>query len=448
MQVFKRIKFIFCILMLTACQSFTSREGVMQTPRQTDIFGSEGKFRTAMLLPLSGKAEAYGKGLQNAAMLAVEDSNNPALVVEFYDTQATPDGARRAASKALEGGARLILGPLTSDEVSAISPIARSEDVPVIAFTSSSAVLDEGVYTLGLLGGEQINRVIGYAAKEGRKRIAVLVPDTPTGIKEARSAVIAAAQNDASVVKIGFYPPQTVDFAELIKELISFEEISAEINAQKEQLSALAKAGNEKAAQKLKMLKTTYTTGELDFDAVLIPETGNRLKAIVSTFGYYDISYPKVLFMGTSLWENNSLNKETMLYNGVYPVISRVQNEYFNAKYESLFGSRPNLIFSFGYDGVLLASALASKNQDNLEANITSPSGYIGINGAFRLLKDGGNQHSLDIVKVTASGPVVVDPAKDLASKPPYTQMHGSYTVEKPQIFGKDAATAYELLFD
>ena len=136
MQVFKRIKFIFCILILTACQSFTSREGVMQTPRQTDIFGSEGKFRTAMLLPLSGKAEAYGKGLQNAAMLAVEDSNNPALVVEFYDTQATPDGARRAASKALEGGAKY---PDVATEDTAVLPKVEPKDEKVSDTTTIDA---------------------------------------------------------------------------------------------------------------------------------------------------------------------------------------------------------------------------------------------------------------------------------------------------------------------
>ena len=34
-------------------------------------------------------------------------------------------------------------------------------------------------------------------------------------------------------------------------------------------------------------MKTFYTTGEVDFDALLIPETGSRLKSAVSMFGYY-----------------------------------------------------------------------------------------------------------------------------------------------------------------
>ena len=50
-----------------------------------------------------------------------------------------------------------------------------------------------------------------------------------------------------------------------------------------------------------------------NFDTLLIAETGNRLKAISGTFGYYDVAYPDVLFIGTSVWSNTNLNKETTL---------------------------------------------------------------------------------------------------------------------------------------
>lgn len=452
MQVVNKLKIFLLVFMLCAC---STKENIFfvggNYPKQTEnkaVFGEDEKFRATMLLPLTGKAAAFGQGLQNAAMMAVEDANNPHLVVEFYDTNSNAYGAQRAVQQALNGNTQLILGPLMSEEVEAISHDARSNGVPIISFSSSPRVLDEGVYTLGLLNKEQIERVVSYATSVGRKRLVVLVPDTEVGLAQARRAVIAAGRHGAEVVKIGFYPPETIDFTQIVKQLISFEERSREMNYMKAQLETLVRNGDEKAARQLKQLKTTYTSGELDFDAVLIPESGNKLKSAVSMFGYYDIAYPAVLFMGTSVWENTPLNRETTLYNAVYPVLSRRHNDYFNKKYEALFGQKPNPLYSFAYDSVALASVLSKPNNASLEQRITNRDGYSGINGAFRIFEEGGNQHSLDIVKVTAEGPVVVDAAKgsfDYDFEDHEREVANFAT--RPQIYGKDPYKVYDFIF-
>ena len=195
------------------------------------------------------------------------------------------------------------------------------------------------------------------------------------------------------------------------------------------------------------MIKNVYTTGDIDFDAVLIAETGSRLKSAAVMFGYYDIYYPDIMFLGTSIWENTSLNKETTLYHGVYPVISRVYNNYFNKKYESLFDNVPNQLYSFAYDSVALASALSNKDKANIYNDITDSNGYIGINGAFRILRDGTNEHSLDIVEVTQEGPKVVDkaPAKFDETIEPY-DASSLYMYDFPVVFGKDAEVVKEYI--
>lgn len=457
MQVLKKINVLFLALLLSGCEQLlpvhsgriSSRSGFEQTGdisgRSTD---TGDRFKTAMLLPLSGKASAYGQGLKNAAMMALEDADNPNLQIRFYDTGSTPAGAEEAARRALADGSKLILGPLMSEEVSAVSPAAQREDVPVISFSTSPAVLREGVYTLGLLGSEQVDRIIAYAAGQGRRRIAVLAPDSTAGMNTAKTAVESAAAHGAEVVRIGFYPPDTLDFGEIVKALTDYQTRSAEITQKKNLLSAQAKAGDRTAKRELNKLKTVYSTGSVDFDAVLIAESGNRLKSAASMFGYYDVAYPEVLFMGTSMWENTGLSKETTLYQAVYPVLSRVHNDYFNKKYQSLFGQTPNPLYSFAYDGVALASALSRKNPDALVQNITDADGYIGINGTFRIYENGTNRHSLDIVKITSDGAKIADraPAK-ITSAPQsvfYTYQPG---LTRPQIFGKDPQTVYRTLY-
>lgn len=458
MQAIKKIKFLFWALILTGCQqllpihsdNISVRSGFEQSSDMSySEFASIKTFSTAMLLPLSGKAATYGQGLKNAAMMALEDMNNTHLVINFYDTKSTPAGAASAAKEAANDGNKLIIGPLMSEEVAAAGKAVHYDNIPLISFSTSPAVLQKGIYTLGLLNNEQVERIISYAAKKGRQKIAVLVPDTTSGLSTAKAAVFAAAANGAEVVKIAFYPPETLDFAETVKAITDYETSSAEINKQKEMLQKQATAGDTQAVHELAMLKTVYSSGEVDFDAILIAENGNRLKSAAAMFGYYDISYPNVLFMGTSMWENTSLSKETTLYHSVYPVLSRVHNDYFNKKYENLFEQHPNQLFSFAYDSVALASALSKKNPNTLTENITDPDGYIGINGIFRIYENGTNKHSLDIVENTSGGAKIIDfaPKKIKDETSLQDNLINPYLLSHPQIYGKDATLVYTHIF-
>lgn len=419
--MFKKIAFAFVLMILTACNQI-----LPSTTRQTTTsqgFGfrynpfdvtdyeegyedySSSAFKVAMLLPLSGKASTYGKGMQNAAMMALEDTNNKNLEVRFYDTKSSQEGAQNALSTALAGKAQLVLGPLMADEVSAISYQARNKGVPIISFSTAPHVLGDGVYTLGLLANEQVKRILSYAASQNRRNVAVIVPDSPAGLNMAKSAVYTAADNAMTVTKIGFYEPTTLEFSNLVQQM----------------------------------------SASKDFDTVLIAETGSRLKAIAGTFGYFDISYPDVLFLGTSVWENTNLTKETTLYKGVYPVISRVHNDYFEKKYKDLFGETPNSLYSYAYDSIALASALSRQGDKNLYTLIENPDGYIGINGSFRLFGDGTNEHNLDIVEVNSSGLKKVSSSPKSFGAKPYSNQ--SMITSRPQIYGKGQEIVYEKLF-
>lgn len=451
----KKLSAVFLVFMLLGCHSAGQNKIFMHGGAhnigytvEDDLSFTEQKnsFNVAMLLPLSGKASTYGQGLKNAAMMAIEDAGNLRLTVRFYDTQSSPEGADSAVRQAINEGNVLILGPLMSAEVSAAERIASAYDIPLISFSTSPEALKHGAYTLGLLGSEQSERIIAYAAAQNRRKIALLIPDTSAGINLAKAALKSASAHNAEIVKIAFYPPETLDFGEIVKNMTDYETRSAEINKIKNKLTALANAGDTSAARELKQLKTTYTTGKVDFDAVLIPETGSRLKSAAAMFGYYDVSYPDVLFLGTTVWENTNLSKETTLYHGVYPEMSRVHNDYFNKKYQDYFGEAPNQLYSFAYDSIALASALSRKSSNNLNELITAEDGYIGINGAFRIMDDGTNRHALNIMEVTAEGPKVISQAAkkfDTDEKNNFS----NYVQPMPKIYGKNQVEAERLLF-
>lgn len=443
----KKVFAIFLIGLLISCsnmrQSFNSfraptynysgsaptdtMSGFNQTDYSHVDLGNQESFRVAMLLPLSGKAQDAGQSMKNSAMLAMGDLNNNQLVVQFYDTKSTSSGARVAVENAVSSGCDLILGPLMSEEVSAVTPVAKDRDIPVISFSTSPSVLQHGIYTLGLLNEEQIDKIVKYSVAQGRKRIAVVLPDNQSGINMLRSALISAANEGAEITKVGFYAPQTMDFTNLVQSMIGGTKVAASQSKNAEKSASV----------------------DVGFDALLVPESGNRLKSITSMFSYYDVSAPEVLFMGTSVWANSNLSKETELYGAVYPLMSDGRMKHFAYKYNEMFSQKPNPLGIFAYDAIALASALSQKDRSYLNAEITNLDGFFGMSGAFRIFADGKNEHGLDVVKVTMNGPQIAQsaPQKFYSANPSYAEERGfgSY-MSQPQIYGKSASEVWSQL--
>lgn len=431
MQVLKKFSVILWCFLICSCTflqkssysesyyGYLPSNHLSRSAESTDYthvdLGNAGSFRVAMLLPLSGNVASMGQSMKNAAIMAIGDISNNNLVVQFYDTKGTSSGARVAVENAINADSDLILGPLLSEEVSAISNEAKSKNIPVISFSTSPAVLQEGVYTLGLLNNDQISRMIKYSASQGRKRLAAVLPDNQSGTNMFRSIMKNARDNGVTVVKVGFYTPDSMDFTSLV---------------------------------------TALKTGGVDFDALLIPETGNRLKAISSMFSYYDVSTPDVLFMGTSVWDSINLSKETELYGAVYPVMSLQNQESFAQKYNELFDEKPSGLSIYAYDAIALASSLSTKDRDYINENIVRSDGYVGMSGTFRIFADGQNEHALDVVKVTSGGKKVVEEAP--------SQFYGAYGVpdsvsasnyygygyvqQMPKVYGRTAEQMQNIL--
>ena len=454
MQVLKKFSLIlFCFAVANCSSPISLRGGIEDNSLSIEemTLDSRKVFRVGVLLPLTGQAAKQGQGMKNAAILALDDVKNPNLVLQFYDTKSTPAGSRIAIENAFNQRADLILGPLMSSSLQAISEQAERKRVPVIAFSTSEELLKPGIYTMGLLIDEQINRVITYAAQNGRKTFALLLPDNSTGIAVAKAAVRSAEKNNVAISRIGFYPPNTSDFSEILKQMTDYYVRSKKAQEIKVGLQRAAAAGDENAKRQLKKYGSFATSGGVEYDAVLIPESGAKLKSAMAMFGYYDIYEPKVKFLGTSVWEGTALNKETVAIGSWYPALSRVYSKYFAQKFVDTFSEKPSPLYSLAYDAVALSNALAMKQNSNIYDNITNSDGYIGINGVFRIYENGSNEHSLDIYEVRERGDVVVDSApkklsehemRDIGS---YVRVVDGYVA--PKFYGKDEYTAQALIY-
>ena len=459
MQVFKKFSLCFVCLSLVACSS-TKNQTITGSDTETTFseaveginISANNSFRVAVLLPLTGVAAKQGQGLKKATMLALEDVKNPNLILQYYDTKSSESGARIAAENAISQQSNLIVGPLMSSEVQAISNETIYKGVPVIAFSTSQEILQPTIYTLGLLVEEQVNRIITYAAEnKNKKHFALLLPDNSNGIAVAKAALKSAQINNVNITVVGFYPPSTSNFSNIIKDMTDYERRSGNLNKLKNSLQTQANRGNVPARNALERLASKESIGAIKFDAVIIPESGAKLVSAISMFSYYDAAYPQVQFLGTSVWENSNLNNESMVAKSLYPSLSRPHSAYFANKYSSTFAESPSVLYSFAYDAIALANELSKQDTDDLNSAITSPEGYAGINGSFRLFEDGSNQHSLNIMEVRPTGDVAVDVVSHKFSDDDKNQQLQDIEIDEnfkaPLIYGKDNTTAQILLF-
>src|SRR5262249_5905246 len=113
----------------------------------------EGQVRVALILPLSGQgnASAAGQSMKNEPEMALAEIKSPKIQRMVKDDGGTVPGAQGGAEPAICEGAQIIIGPLVAQSVSAVVQIARTSNIPVIAFSPDVSVAARGVSLLSFL---------------------------------------------------------------------------------------------------------------------------------------------------------------------------------------------------------------------------------------------------------------------------------------------------------
>lgn len=333
-----------------------------------------GPVKVGLMLPLSGANAALGQAMLQAAQMALFDLGDARLTLVVRDTQAL-GGAAVAAQQLVADGARLVLGPIFAAEVTQASPTVRAAGVPMIAFSTDIAVAGNGIYVMGVLPSLQVERVTGYAAAHGLRRIAVLAPSNPFGQTIVAALHSAAPRFGAAVANTGYYDPAAGDMTDPVRRL--------------------------------------NPGGTPQFDALMIPEGAPRLTQIAPLVPYYDIDPTQVRLLGTALWDNPTLAKEPALIGGWFAAPGQQQWKNFVQRYRALYRDEPPRIASLAYDAMALAAVLGRGEGGagfGLEA-LTMASGFTGVDGVFRFRPDGQVERGLAVYEIQAGGPVVIDPA-------------------------------------
>ncbi len=366
--------------------------------------------RVALLLPLSGSNAHLGEAMLNAAQLALFDFADDNLELLFYDTKGTPEDAIDAASMAIGDSASVILGPLLSSSVRALAPQALAANVAVLSFSNDSSVAGEGVYTMGFYPNAEVARVVSFARSRGILRFAALVPDNDYGVAVVGTLRSAAVAADAQVTRVRYYDPAAGDLSDNVRALADYDARRKALLTQRKELE---KQDNDVARRALKRLEKMQTIGELPFDALLLADGGTRLQTIAAWLPFYDIDPSKIRILGTGLWDEPGVGAEPALVGGWFAASSPTARTDFEHQYEKIYGQKAPRRATLAYDATLLAVLLARKKggADFTVQALTTPSGFVGSDGIFRLLADGRVERGLAVMQISRHGAKVISVA-------------------------------------
>jgi ABC-type branched-subunit amino acid transport system substrate-binding protein len=331
---------------------------------------SEGRtpIRIGVLLPFtngSASTRALAASMMKSAELALFDAHNPDILLMSADEGSTPSQAAAGARTLLSEGAEIIIGPLFSDSVTAVAPIARDHGVPVVSFSTDREVGGDGVYLLSFQPGNEVQRIVSFAASQGHVSFAAIVPDNVYGTRVA-------------------------------------EAFSEDVKAAGGKVTQIAKFQTDGAG----IPEAAKAVADSKPDAILIAQGGNYLREIGPTLATDGASNQKVQYLGTGLWDDAANEKEPMLAGGWFAAPAHDTHKEFETRFHAQFGSNAPQLATLAYDGVALVARIANGTPYHrfTPAVLTDPNGFAGVDGIFRFNPDGSSQRGLSILSVQPDG--------------------------------------------
>ena len=305
----------------------------------------------ALLLPLTGSAAALGQNMARAASLVTQTAQ-AGSAPQVYDTGDTAEGAAAAAQKALNAGAKLLLGPLKSDQTPAVLAVAGK--VPVITFSNDDALGAQGAFVMGITPGQSVSTMFSYARAQAITRIAVVARDGPLGAATVQAAQSIAAAGGITVTAALLRDPAAGGLS-----------------------SALKKAGG----------------GSLP-DAVFLPDGGATLQAFAAA-----LKGSGVQILGSVQWGVSDVESDGNLAGAWFAAPPPDLFLPFADRFQAAFGEQPGTVAALGHDAALLAVGLGNARALNRKG-LTRGAGFTGVLGAFRFLPNGRCQRDLTVLGI------------------------------------------------
>ena len=335
----------------------------------------------ALLVP-GGSSDSndnfIAQNLEHAARLAIADLSGVQIDLRVYNTQGSPEQAGAMAVKAVNEGAKIILGPFFALEANAAGAAVASTGINVLSFSNNPAVAGGNVFILGQTFDTTAQRMASYAVSKGLNRIMIINDPDPSGQLGKTAIQNAVTAAGGTVAATGTYEFSQNGIVQAVPGIV-----------------ASAKSSGANA-----FFLTADNAGALPLLSQLLMENG--------------LNPANNQLIGLTRWD---IPPATLALPGVqgawFALPDPATNQQFQARFQAAYSAFPPIYAGLAYDGIAAIGAIAKRGgaASLTAAALTQPAGFVGVSGIFRLNGRGTTDRGLAIAQIQNNSLVVIDPA-------------------------------------
>ena len=353
--------------------------------------GNERVLKVGVLLPLSGKFQDIGESFLKAIQLALYDISDENIKIFPKDSKGNPLGAFEAAKEFEEQGIEIVVGPIFFESLERLGEISN---ITFISLTNKTKIGSKNIIAFGININSQIDILKKYFDEIKISKTLLLSPNSEY-IDQSKFV------SDKDVLK--FYRTYKYDanakkITGQIEKITKYRERKKDLERR---IKILEKSDLYEHKQELKKLEQKHTLGKVNFDSVVVIDFGERLKSVLTSFMFSDISSKKVNFFTINQWFDESFFNENAMQNLHFPSIDFDNLKKFNKKFLNTFNEKPNVVSILAYDALGLIYYCWSNNNFQFKSDqLYNKKGFKGLHGQFTI-KDNLSWQKLKIYKVS-----------------------------------------------
>jgi hypothetical protein len=347
--------------------------------------------KIGVLLPLSGEYQDIGESFLKAIQLALYDISNEKIKIFPKDSKGNSAGSFQAAKKFEEEGIEIVIGPIFYESLERLGELNK---ITFISLTNKTSDIPKNVIAFGINMESQIVALKKYFDEVDFSKTLLLSPESEFTYQSES----VAAKDVLNFHRIYSYDVNPKKITGEIEKITKYRERKKDLERR---IKILEKSELYKDKNELKKLEQMHTLGSVNFDSVFIIDFGERLKSVLSSFMFSDVTSSQVSFFTINQWFDLTFFNENSMQNLHFPSINHKNLKKFKKKFLKTFKEKPNKVSILAYDALGLIYYCWSNNNFVFKKDqLYSKAGFKGLHGEF-LIENNISKQDLKIYKVS-----------------------------------------------
>jgi len=382
----KLIAFLIITYLILTINSFAANQNSDESNLE-----NEKILKIGVLLPLSGEYQKVGESFLKAIQLALYDISNENIKIYPKDSKGIALNSYQAAKEFEKMGIKIVIGPIFYESLERLNEI---KNITFISFTNKTKEIPKNAIAFGINIESQIDTLKKYFNKIQISKTILLSP---------KSEFIYQSELVAKKDILKFYRTYSYDTnpKKITGEIEKITNYRERKNDLERRIKILEKSDLYKDKKELKKLEQMHTLGKVNFDSVVVIDFGERLKSVLTSFMFSDISTDDVKFFTVNQWFDKTLFDENASQNLHFPSIDLDNLNKFKKKFFNTFKEKPNEVSLLAYDSLgLIYHCWIENNFQFKTEQLYNKKGFKGFHGEFHIK---GNQsiQKLKIYKIS-----------------------------------------------